>query len=53
MNYFPHFVMRRYQYVLWQMGHYHYQITCHGEPIKTIMDSCENAVEILNTVYGE
>lgn len=52
MNYFPHFIMRSNGYVLWQMGHYMYQIE--GKGIKrTIMDSCENAVSILNTEYGE
>ena len=49
--YFPHFIMRVNGYTLWQKGHYQYEIERKGIK-RLIMDSCENAVSILNDEYG-
>ena len=53
MGYFPHFIMRRGTLVLWQEGHYQYKITRGNGPfstVKVIMDSCEEAVKIFQTI---
>lgn len=49
--YFPHFIMKLNGYILWQKGHYMYQIEGKGIN-RLIMDSHENAVSILTTEYG-
>ena len=53
MIYFPHFVMSYNGYKLFQMGHYQYEIYHNGKTIKLIMDSCENAINILKSEFGE
>ena len=51
--YFPHYIMKLNGYTLWQKGHYMYEICHNNKRIRTIMDSCEVAVSILNNEYGE
>jgi len=56
MGYFPHFIMAKGNTVLWQRGHYFYEITERAQPfnrIKTIMDSCETAVKEFKQIIGE
>ena len=56
MDYFPHFMCAEGSYILWQKGHYHYEITKRAQPfehVKTIMNSCSEAVKIFKNFKGQ